>query len=402
MAYRSTPKEIIVKQETESRSAWGTWIGAAALGAMAMFMLDPERGRQRRAQSAGKARQLAGKAGNVLSLAGRHLGNRLRGSSARLRSALAKGGDASDDAVVVARVRARLGRIVSHPHAVEVTASHGRVSLRGPVLTHEKARLLGMMHAIPGVHEVVDQLEEHERAENIPGLQGQPRHATGAGLESPGWHPALRGAAIAGGGALGYYALVRRSPLSLAFGALGLALLARGIGNVPLARMAGAGRLIEVRKSIEIHASAEQIFDLWSDVENLPRFMSHLSTVKDLGNGRSHWVLRGPAGASFEWDSVVTESRRPVLLAWQSLPGSPFEHGGSVHLEPSDAGTRVTVQFSYRPPGGALGHALAAIVGGDPGHLMADDLTRMKNFIETGKVARDAARYAPSHGDVLH
>jgi len=48
------------------------------------------------------------------------------------------------------------------------------------------------------------------------------------------WAPALRSSAVLGGGILGLYGLLRRSPLGLALGLTGVALLTRGASNQPL------------------------------------------------------------------------------------------------------------------------------------------------------------------------
>jgi uncharacterized membrane protein len=48
--------------------------------------------------------------------------------------------------------------------------------------------------------------------------------------------------------------------------------------------------------------------------------------------------------------------------------------------------------MSYNPPGGAVGHAIARLLGRDPKQEMDDDLMRMKAFIETQRPPRDAAR----------
>ena len=47
-----------------------------------------------------------------------------------------------DDVKLVERVRAKLGRIVSHPSAIKVTSQNGRVVLSGPILTPEVPQLL--------------------------------------------------------------------------------------------------------------------------------------------------------------------------------------------------------------------------------------------------------------------
>jgi len=52
---------------------------------------------------------------------------------ARCRASAAQWDDTPvDDDVLVERVRAHLGRAVSHPHAVDVGAADGVVTLRGP------------------------------------------------------------------------------------------------------------------------------------------------------------------------------------------------------------------------------------------------------------------------------
>ena len=202
----------------------------------------------------------------------------------------------------------------------------------------------------------------------------------------------LGGAAL---GALGVYGLLRRAPVTWLLAAAGLALVARGTGNMPFARMAGreAGkRMIDMQKTIHIEASPERVFDLWSNYENFPRFMSHVQQVRDLGSGRSHWMVQGPAGTQVEWDAQTLESRRPEILSWRSTAEATVDNSGTIRFEPEGNGTRVTVQLSYRPPAGALGHAVASLFGKDPKQQMDEDLMRMKQFIETGIPPKDAAQ----------
>src|SRR5690606_3441176 len=111
----------------------------------------------------------------------------------------------------------------------------------------------------------------------------------------------------------------------------------------------------------------------------------------DLGQRRSHWVMRGPAGQRIEWDATLTESSRPHVLAWRSEAGATVQHSGSVNLEPSAEGTRVTVRMAYAPPAGVLGQGMATLLGDDPGEALEDDLLRMKDFIENGVPPHDTA-----------
>ena len=179
--------------------------------------------------------------------------------------------------------------------------------------------------------------------------------------------------------------------LSLLVGgaAAGLAVRAamrRGGGGDQTRGEAGGQRIAE-EKSIHIAAPPEEVFRLWNDYGNFPRFMSMVEQVQPLGGDRSHWVVKGPAGTRVEWDAVVTERVPGRLLAWRSEPGGAVDHAGRVQFTPAASGTRVTVRMSYRPPGGRLGHAVASLFGRNPEQEMDADLQRMKTFIEEGAAA---------------
>ncbi len=47
--------------------------------------------------------------------------------------------------------------------------------------------------------------------------------------------------------------------------------------------------------------------------------------------------------------------------------------------------TRISMHMAYHPPGGALGHAAASFLQGDPKALMDADLLRLKSLFEHGK-----------------
>jgi uncharacterized membrane protein len=137
-----------------------------------------------------------------------------------------------------------------------------------------------------------------------------------------------------------------------------------------------------VSNSIEISASPEEVFDVWCQYDNFPRFMSRVKEVHSLGGDRSHWKVKGPAGIPVEWNSVITEREQGRLLAWHSEPGGSVEHAGRVELERSPIGTRATVSMTYRPPGGRLGHVVASLFGRNPKQDLDRDLDNLKTFVE--------------------
>jgi len=116
--------------------------------------------------------------------------------------------------------------------------------------------------------------------------------------------------------------------------------------------------------------------------------MASLREVRDMGNGRSHWVAAGPGGVPVGWDAVVTRYEPNNLLAWKSEPGATVANAGIIRFEPrADDSTRVHIRLSYNPPVGAIGHAIATLFGADPKSQMDADLVRLKSLIEAGKAS---------------
>ena len=149
-----------------------------------------------------------------------------------------------------------------------------------------------------------------------------------------------------------------------------------------------AGRA-STRKSLIISRSPEELYQEWRKFKQLPRFMRQLISVKETGNGRSHWVAQGPAGTVVEWDAEFLEDRPNQYIAWQSLENSDVENSGSVEFRPApgNRGTIVTVELNYNFPGGVVGNALAKILREDPGVLAMEALRCFKQILESGEVA---------------
>ena len=162
-------------------------------------------------------------------------------------------------------------------------------------------------------------------------------------------------------------------------------------------RQAGASaapqKTILVRRSITINRAPEAVYEFWRDLENLPRFMSHLESVR-VSNGRSKWTARGPAGIPVSWDAEITMDRPEQVIAWQSVQGTTsVPNRGEVRFSvaPGGRGTEIHVQLAYEPPAGALGAAFAKLFGEEPSMQVAGDLRRLKQVLETGEVVHSDA-----------
>lgn len=140
-------------------------------------------------------------------------------------------------------------------------------------------------------------------------------------------------------------------------------------------------------QSLTIYRPIEEVYGFWRNFENLPRFMNKLKSVRDLGNGRSHWAAEGPGGTIVEWDAETVEDRPNEMIAWRSLPGSMVHHSGRVWFRrpPNREGTEVRVEMEFCPPGGVMGEMVAKVFGKDPGQQIKEDLGVFKQVLETGE-----------------
>lgn len=365
-----------------------TLLSGAGLGATLIYLLDPNAGPRRRALLRDRLVSLSHTAGNQLEPTGRDLLNRLQGVGAELLSLL--GPDDVSDEVLVQRVRARLGRYTSHPRAIEVDATEGRVVLSGPILRHEVEQLLTAVATTRGVRSVENELEVHKTRDNVPALQGgTPRTGEKFELQQSHWSPAARLVMAIVGTMLSLYGLRRRGLAGLMAGAPGLLISARAVTNLPLKRLLGvdAGRrAVEVQKTINVAAPVEEVYAFWSNFENFPRFMSNVREVRNHGHGRSHWTVDGPAGVPVAWNAVVTREIPDRLIAWRSEPSSVIGNAGIVHFSPNaQGGTQIHIKMAYNPPAGALGHSVAVFFGSDPKAAMDEDLVHFKTLVEEGK-----------------
>ena len=213
-----------------------------------MYMFDPNRGRTRRAIARDKAASLYNASGQAVARTTQDIRNRAAGVAASTRSMLKS--EPVPDEKLVARVRSKMGRYVSHPHAVNVEANNGTVILSGSILAHEAAKFLKSVKSIPGVENVENRLDVYGTAGSNPNLQGEGRK-TGENWDvmNRNWSPATRVMASAVGGGLLLYGMKSRSRIGKATSALGLGLLTRGITNREMTEMKGFGALRRVVRS---------------------------------------------------------------------------------------------------------------------------------------------------------
>ena len=154
-------------------------------------------------------------------------------------------------------------------------------------------------------------------------------------------------------------------------------------------RALGGSAGVIVEESVTINRSSAELYRFWRNLENLPRFMSHLESVERITDTLSRWRAKGPAGRDVEWNAEIINEVPNQVIGWRSIEGSDVVSAGSVNFEEAGPGrgTRVRVRLQYSPPGGKVGAAIAKMMGRDPATEIREDLRRFKQLIEAGEVA---------------
>lgn len=154
-----------------------------------------------------------------------------------------------------------------------------------------------------------------------------------------------------------------------------------------------------VEGSVEIERPVNEVYDYWETLENLPQFMKNVEEVRPTGSDLTHWTIKGPFGATIEFDARTTEKEQNNAIGWNTVDG---EVGTSGEVRFSDIGsqsTRVDVVMNYsNPPGGKLGEKVSRIVA-DPQLLLAQDLENLRDVLE-GVATPEEIQQRPRAADV--
>ncbi len=219
----------------------------------------------------------------------------------------------------------------------------------------------------------------------------------GPGVPNVG--PAERVVSVAGGlGLIGLGVGLRsKTVLALAAALAGSYYVFRGatgycvtydVLNIKRAKEDGKDAGIQVDRSVTVNLPRAELYRAWRNLENLPRYMTHLESVRVTGERQSHWVAKAPLGRTVEWDAEIVEDRENELIRWESVQGATVQNSGQVRFEdaPGGRGTEVHVSLTYNPVGGSLGAAVAKLLGEEPGSQVREDLRHYKQMLEAGEI----------------
>jgi uncharacterized membrane protein len=211
-----------------------------------------------------------------------------------------------------------------------------------------------------------------------------------------------RWVSLSAGAAMALYGLSRRRASGFALAGFGALLLRRGLTShcdvyqalgvntagtgEDTRRALGGPAGVIVEESVIINRPISELYRFWRNLENLPRFMSHLDSVERITDTLSRWRAKGPAGTTLEWNAEIINEVPDQVIGWRSIENSDVVSAGSVNFDEMGEGrTRVRVRLQYSPPGGRLGDAVARLMGSDAATEIRHDLDRFKQLVESNQ-----------------
>ncbi|HEX5025986.1 MAG TPA: SRPBCC family protein [Agriterribacter sp.] len=173
--------------------------------------------------------------------------------------------------------------------------------------------------------------------------------------------------------------------------AVGVFLLHRGItGHGPLhslvakADHALSPRNINIKSSVIVKKPRREVYAFWRKLSNLPLFMKHLESVKEIDHKHSYWKSNVPGGlGTVEWEAEIVQEDEDSSLGWKSVPGARIENAGKIKFNiAGENATEIDVLFSYRAPLGKAGETLAKWLTPAFEDMIQRDIDDFKRYIE--------------------
>ena len=149
-------------------------------------------------------------------------------------------------------------------------------------------------------------------------------------------------------------------------------------------------------RTVTIDRPRAEIYAYWRDFSNIPRFLEHVESIEDTGEGTHRWTIETGVGREIVMRTRIVHDVENEEVVWRTVEGSDIESEGHVLFRdaPGDRGTEVVATVRYRQPGGALGGVVAKMLQVDPKTQVRRGLKRLKMLMETGEISTSANRVA--------
>ena len=143
------------------------------------------------------------------------------------------------------------------------------------------------------------------------------------------------------------------------------------------------GLWLEHSVTTEIQASPQRVWEVWSDLEAMPRWMRWIESVRTLDDpDLTDWTLEAQ-GFRFHWKAKITQRVEAQQLHWESVGGLPTK--GAVRFYPQGSeSTAVKLTVSYELPAVIAPLMEPTIMGGIVTRELQANLDRFRDLVEKG------------------
>lgn len=141
---------------------------------------------------------------------------------------------------------------------------------------------------------------------------------------------------------------------------------------------------LEHSVQVEVEAPIELVWNLWSDLEQMPRWMKWIESVEVLKDNPelSRWKLAS-GNFHFTWLSRILKLIPYQIIQWESVDGLP--NRGAVRFYDRQNTSIVRISVSYAIPG-ILGKIMDNLfLGRVVESTLQADLERFKNYALAAK-----------------
>ena len=139
----------------------------------------------------------------------------------------------------------------------------------------------------------------------------------------------------------------------------------------------------EYTVEVKVPCSVEEVYELWQNLENVPRWMPLVKEVKIIpgSDDLSRWKFGWGFPLLSEWTSHITRRIPQKLIAWESVSGVP--NRGCAEFFPTEQGCHLRLTLAFDLPGGIVG-ALLETIGIDRWleANLVESLNRFQSLIE--------------------
>ena len=138
---------------------------------------------------------------------------------------------------------------------------------------------------------------------------------------------------------------------------------------------------VQITESVIIKGTADEIFNMWSDLEMLPSIIDDIKEVQQIDELTSRWVVKGPLGKDYEWTAQITRFDEDRRIGWKTLEGDIKTSGQVTFKDLPQNETEMTVLMQYVPPAGKVGDAVSKVLA-NPREKITESLRDFKAYAE--------------------